>query len=443
MQKRPAGMPSGCPQGARTVGVLRRHAAESGVLPVDATNHCGRSVAHVGLHEKPMHFSRSSGGCFSTPEPETAPTERVDPIPGKQPDDGTRRWNISRAPSDLISRRGTPEGSPQPTTERPLPVGRWVVVNPKGLLVRAHEQLSSAERGTVPVQTVVKVVEVRGRRGRIAGAGGVPAGWVSLRAADGHALAEPADDASPSPARTLVKASPQRQAQPARPATAPAPRAAARPSPEPLQEYEGQYVGDPQAKPGEIRDDEDYFHGLNASPMSSPEPLQEYEGQYVGDPQAKPGEIRDDEDYFHGLNASPMSSPGAASLGGARDAAQAFAQAADAEAAAGGEAQQAPPAQQPPPAQQADAPAPGAEETAAPTAPEPPPAAAAPVHADPAAVHGDPAAVHADPAAAATPQTPQQAALHKSVTSQGTDPEMAEAQRRFAGADQDDFPAEF
>eukprot|EP01065_Artemidia_motanka_P025532 TRINITY_DN30524_c0_g1_i1.p1 TRINITY_DN30524_c0_g1~~TRINITY_DN30524_c0_g1_i1.p1 ORF type:complete len:488 (+),score=135.86 TRINITY_DN30524_c0_g1_i1:64-1464(+) len=75
----------------------------------------------------------------------------------------------------------------------PLPRGRWHVVTAAGLLIRRTVNTTSEERGRAAAGTVLCVVEVDGRRGRVAAAPHRPTGWVSLYASDGRQLAEPFD----------------------------------------------------------------------------------------------------------------------------------------------------------------------------------------------------------------------------------------------------------
>eukprot|EP01064_Diplonema_japonicum_P031245 TRINITY_DN5523_c0_g1_i2.p1 TRINITY_DN5523_c0_g1~~TRINITY_DN5523_c0_g1_i2.p1 ORF type:complete len:310 (+),score=92.21 TRINITY_DN5523_c0_g1_i2:61-990(+) len=64
---------------------------------------------------------------------------------------------------------------------------RWIVVSP-GVLVRKGEELDSAEVGKLDNKTLIDVVEMKGRRGRLA----APLqGWVSIRAKDGASICQP------------------------------------------------------------------------------------------------------------------------------------------------------------------------------------------------------------------------------------------------------------
>eukprot|EP01065_Artemidia_motanka_P015690 TRINITY_DN1941_c1_g1_i1.p1 TRINITY_DN1941_c1_g1~~TRINITY_DN1941_c1_g1_i1.p1 ORF type:complete len:377 (+),score=50.31 TRINITY_DN1941_c1_g1_i1:45-1175(+) len=244
-----AGMPTGNVQRARQTTDLRKHAAASGVLPVDLTNHCSR-----GTRAARMTFSRCDS-FFSSPAPDERGKPADDrPSPRREAERRERWVTVGRVSSTF-----SPPPAAPPGPEKPLEPGRWVVTNPKGLLVRGSVHLASAEKGTVACGQVMRIVEIAGRRGRVSGMGGVTAGWVSLVAAGGRELAErcPDDGSAPLlPRRSIAQ----------KPAS-------------PRSDGAGS-LGPGQAKAGSILDSEGYFGGL--SPLPSPRSPQR--GQTGGAP---------------------------------------------------------------------------------------------------------------------------------------------------------------
>eukprot|EP00756_Hemistasia_phaeocysticola_P063723 Hpha_TRINITY_DN7197_c0_g1::TRINITY_DN7197_c0_g1_i1::g.29756::m.29756 len=242
-----AGVSTGNAQTPRDMQSLRRFAAQSGVHPVDTTHHCARGANQ----QRRMNFTRFSDKFFSTPVPEVPKEKKPDEdaSPKREAPSSHPKWNYSGRGGEAFN--PVPFAAPDP--EKPAEPGKYRVTNSKGLLVRGHARIASAEKGTILNGQEIRVVEVRGRRARVAGTGGVVAGWVSLRAANGNWLVERSDDLSPSPVPHRAFRSS------ASPAAAPAQSA----SPEP---------GSPGSPPqnDDVYDEEGYFGGYNPSPIPSP-----------------------------------------------------------------------------------------------------------------------------------------------------------------------------
>jgi len=213
------------------------------------------------MNQKRMNFSRA-GSFFSEPDPikhipEPVDKERTE----KAKEDDRPLWNVpGRSGYTFNEVKFTP-----PDPEKLALPGKYTVTNPKGLLVRGNARLLSAEKGMIANGQEIRVVDVRGRRARVAGTSGVVAGWISLRSATGTWLVERTADLSPSPGRVVFSGSP-----------APAPTAHSPPGPvAPPSAGESSPPQSPSPPPPaqkhEIYDSEGYF-GHMPSPSLSPEP---------------------------------------------------------------------------------------------------------------------------------------------------------------------------